>query len=159
MKRLAMLMSLLALGLLLGCDKKDDGNTQAESAQAEAAPEPDYCTVQHILIGFQNSIPGKNITRTKEEASKLAYEIYERAKKGEDFDALVKEYTDDAHPGKYKMANFGVPGDPAQQIYERAKMVKAFGDVGFPLEVGGIGIADHDPVKSPYGWHIIKRLQ
>jgi parvulin-like peptidyl-prolyl isomerase len=38
-------------------------------------------------------------------------------------------------------------------------MVPAFGDVGFALPPGQIGMAEYDPVKSPYGWHIIKRLE
>jgi parvulin-like peptidyl-prolyl isomerase len=38
-------------------------------------------------------------------------------------------------------------------------MVPAFGDAGFPLKVGEIGMADFDPQKSPYGWHIVKRLE
>ena len=25
--------------------------------------------------------------------------------------------------------------------------------------VGGIGMASHDPRKSPYGWHIVKRIK
>jgi hypothetical protein len=31
--------------------------------------------------------------------------------------------------------------------------------VGFAISVGNIGMADHDPQTSPYGWHIIKRLK
>jgi parvulin-like peptidyl-prolyl isomerase len=38
-------------------------------------------------------------------------------------------------------------------------MVPAFGNVGFALKVGEIGIADYDPHTSPFGWHIIKRLK
>ena len=38
-------------------------------------------------------------------------------------------------------------------------MVKAFGDVSFGLEVGGVGLAVYDPATSKYGWHIIKRLE
>ena len=38
-------------------------------------------------------------------------------------------------------------------------MVPAFGEVGFSLAPGEIGIAEYDPVKSPYGWHVIKRLE
>jgi hypothetical protein len=48
---------------------------------------------------------------------------------------------------------------PAQGEYARNKMVAAFGDTGFPLEVGEIGIADADRKKSPYGWHIVKRIE
>jgi hypothetical protein len=60
--------------------------------------EPERVTVQHILIAFKGSIPNENVTRTEDEAKILAKEIFKRAKKGEDFDALVKEYTDDQHP-------------------------------------------------------------
>ena len=121
------------------------------------AAEPDHITIQHVLIGYQGSVPGKNITRTMEEAKKLAHEIYDRAKKGEDFDALVKQYTDDSPPGIYSMSNKGVA--PAQGEYARGGMVPAFGDAGFPLKVGEIGIAEYDKTRSPYGWHIVKRIK
>ncbi len=121
--------------------------------------EPDHVTVQHILISFQGSIPKPSVTRTRSQAEALALEILDRAKKGEDFDALVKEYTDDQYPGIYKMANIGIAPDQIQQEYSRNRMVKAFGDVGFSLPVGGIGLAEFDPETSKYGWHIIKRLE
>jgi parvulin-like peptidyl-prolyl isomerase len=38
-------------------------------------------------------------------------------------------------------------------------MVPAFGDVGFQLDAGQVGMASYDRDKSPYGWHIIKRLK
>jgi parvulin-like peptidyl-prolyl isomerase len=37
--------------------------------------------------------------------------------------------------------------------------VLAFGEVGFRLIPGEIGVATFHPVKSPYGYHIIKRLK
>lgn len=119
--------------------------------------EPEHITIQHVLIGFTGSVPGKNITRTQDDAKKLAEEILARAKKGENFDELVKKYTDDAAPGIYSMANNGVT--PAQGEYPRGRMVPAFGDAGFPLQVGEIGMASYDKTKSPYGWHIVKRLK
>jgi parvulin-like peptidyl-prolyl isomerase len=123
-----------------------------------ARKAPDRVTVQHILIAFRGSIPEAKVTRSLAEARALAFALYERARKGEDFDALVKQHTDDEYPGVYAMSNLGVEPDPARKEYARAKMVKAFGDVGFRLEVGGIGLAEHDPKDSKYGWHIIKRL-
>jgi hypothetical protein len=158
---------LVGLVVFMGCGSKEEAAEQTSDKQASAepgktvakAPEPDFITVQHILIGFQGSVPGKPITRTKEEAKKLADEILKRAKDGEDFDALVKEYTNDSHPGIYKMSNRGVtPTANPPQMFPRERMVPAFGDVGFPLEVGGIGMAEWDQQKSPFGWHIIKRL-
>ncbi len=121
--------------------------------------EPDHVTVQHILIAFQGSIPDSKVTRSKDEAQKLAEEIFDRAKKGEDFDALVKKYTDDQHPGIYKMSNSGIPPDESNQEYSRTRMVKNFGDVSFGLDVEGIGMAIYDPQASKYGWHIIKRIK
>ena len=120
--------------------------------------EPDHITVQHVLISFKGSIPKDTVTRTMEEAEKLANEIFERAKKGEDFDALVKEYTDDSYPGVYKMANFKAEPDLDQGESSRAKMVKEFGDVSFKLAVNEIGMAEFSPERSKYGWHIIKRI-
>jgi parvulin-like peptidyl-prolyl isomerase len=112
------------------------------------------------LISFKgSSIPKETVTRTREEAKKLALEIFERAKKGEDFDGLVKEFTDDQHPGIYKMSNFDVAPQKDQEEYPRNGMVKSFGDVSFKLQVNGVGLAEYDPDNSKYGWHIIKRIQ
>jgi hypothetical protein len=122
----------------------------------EKEKEPDVVVVQHILISFKGKVgKDKGVTRTKKEAEALATELFERAKT-EDFDALVKEYTNDSYPGIYKMTNRGAPrmGDATP----RSGMVRAFGDVAFSLDVGEIGMADYSATSSPYGWHIIKRL-
>jgi len=153
-----------ALVLLGGCGSKEDAGDKTDEAAAgqtaaEQRVEPDFVTVQHILIAFEGTVPGKNVTRTQEEAAELAGELLAKAKSGADFDALVKEYTDDQHPGIYKMANLGVQANPAQGVYPRERMVKSFGDVGFSLEVGEVGMAGFDPAGSKYGWHIIKRVE
>ena len=131
----------------------------AGSATPALNEEPNWVTVQHILISFKGAIPKPSVTRTKDEAKKLAEEVFERAKKGEDFAALVKQYTDDEYPGIYRMSNKGIPPDPTKQEFAREGMVKGFGDVSFSLPVGGIGMAKYDPEKSKYGWHIIKRIE
>ena len=122
------------------------------------ATPPDHIEVQHVLIGFAGKIPGKNVTRTQAEAEKLAAEILERARKGEDFDQLVQKYTDDQWPGIYGMANRGVAKKDASEI-ERDGMVKGFSDVSFSLSPGNVDVATYDPKDSPYGWHINKRLK
>jgi parvulin-like peptidyl-prolyl isomerase len=149
----------VACALLLGCQSKKDG--EAETAQKADAQrvEPDYVRVQHILIGFSGSVPGKTIERSQEEARKLAEDVLARAKKGEDFDALVREYTADSPPGLYWMANNGMSQKPGVQMFMRSRMVKGFGDVGFSLDVGEIGMAEYDANDSPFGWHIIKRVE
>lgn len=130
----------------------------AEPAPAAAAAAPaEHIKLQHILIAFSGKVPGKNITRSQDEARALATEILERAKKGEDFDELVRTYTDDRAPGIYALSNSGVA--PASGEFSRDRMVPAFGNVGFSLAPGEIGMAEYDPSTSPYGWHIIKRLE
>ena len=125
--------------------------------------QPQHITVQHILIGFKDAVgfggsaPPKAAARTEEEAKTLAYQVLDMAKKGQDYDQLVAQYTDDQAPGIYKMSNSGVAPLSADE-YSRDGMVPAFGNVGFTLQVGEIGIADYDPATSPYGWHIIKRV-
>ena len=119
--------------------------------------EPSVITVQHCLIGFTGSVQGKDVRRSKEDAGKLAAELLEKAKSGEDFDAIVKAYTNDSPPGIYTMANSGLR--TRSGTYSRDGMVPAFGDVGFKLEVGEYGMSEHDPIASPFGWHIIKRIK
>ena len=120
---------------------------------------PEHIEVQHVLIGFQGSVPGKTVTRTKAEAEKLAQEVLDRARKGENMDALVQQYTDDQYPGVYDLANDGITPDPAKGEYKRSGMVKGFSDAAFGLSVGNVGISNYDPTLSPFGWHIIKRLK
>lgn len=137
--------------------KKEKSVNATGTMPVKPAVAPAHVTVQHILIGFAGSVPGKGITRTQAQAKELAYQILERARKGENFDELVKKYTDDSPPGIYKMSATGV--NHAQDEFPREQMVPAFGNVGFNISPGNIGIADYDPKASPFGWHIIKRLK
>ena len=144
-------------------DGKPAADPKAAAGTMPVKPKvvPAHIVVQHILIGFKGSVPGKEIERTKEQAKQLAYEILASARKGDNFDELVKKWTDDSPPGIYGMSNLGVPpnkaADPPE--YPRSGMVPAFGNVGFAMMPGNIGIADWDAKDSPYGWHIIKRLK
>lgn len=163
MKKVAFILLLIPLIILGNCKKGEEieETVPAEKpAQEEATmSEPERIEVQHILISFQGAIPDETVTKTQEEAEALAQDLLARAKAGEDFDALVKEFTDDQHPGIYRMSNIGIQPDTANQEYPRERMVKAFGDVGFSLQVGEIGMTSFDPDTSKYGWHIIKRLK
>jgi parvulin-like peptidyl-prolyl isomerase len=154
----------LALALLSACGKQDAAPPPPGSSSAPSGPrpekvangEPAAITVEHVLIAFKES--GTKATRSREEARQLAYEVLNRAKSGEDFTKLRKELSDDSPDGGvYSLVNNGVAKQGSE--YERTGMVPAFGDVGFALNVNEIGLAEHDPQKSPYGWHIIKRIK
>lgn len=119
-------------------------------------PEPERILVAHVLIAFAGASRSQ-ATRSREAAEKLAYELLARARRGDDFNKLMKEFSDDPGEGVYGMANFRV--SPKGNDYERKGMVPAFGDVGFKLPVGTVGMSVYDLQKSPFGWHIIKRLE
>lgn len=108
--------------------------------------------VQHLLVSFAGA--GTGARRSREEAEQLAGELFAQIQSGGDFDALVKEHTDDSHPGIYTMTL----GSPAAGQYSRYGMVPAFGNAGWRLAVGEVGVAGFDSSASPYGWHIVKRV-
>jgi hypothetical protein len=141
--------------------KEEDPVEQLRKDIKEVAARPerkaDTIQVQHLLVAHGGAGIG-GVTRSMADAEKLAAELYAKIQAGEDFDALVKEHTDDSHPGIYGMTMKG-DGDSSKGIYKRSGMVAAFGDVGWRLDVGQVGVAPYDARKSPYGWHIIKRLK
>ncbi len=122
------------------------------------AKEPEHIVVQHILISFKGKVDeSKGVTRDKKAAKELAFELLDRAEAGEDFDAMVLEYSNDRHPGILALANINEP--VLKDERGRKEMVAKFGDIAFRLEVGEVGIATYNSMTSPYGWHIIKRLE
>jgi hypothetical protein len=165
-RALALVTALALVPFAAGCASKGGAKTATttgtatESSMSTASDkEPDHIKVQHILIGFTGSVPGKTITRTVEEAKKLAYSLVDSAKAGVSYDDLVARHTDDAAPGIYGMSNRGAVSAGPPKEYPRDNMVPAFGNVGFKLKVGEIGVADYDTKTSPYGFHVIKRVE
>lgn len=148
----------LVLLLVVACQSEQSEESRNDMSKKSKGPEPDYVTVDHILIGVRNPrMPGAS--RDEKEARELAYKLLDEVRnKDGDWAALKRKYSDDPPPGgPYSMANKGVrPRSPND--YPRTDMVPAFGNVGFQLEVGEIGIADYSPA-SPFGFHLIKRVR
>jgi foldase protein PrsA len=74
-----------------------------------------------------------------------AISILDRIKKGEKFGKLARELSNDTGSAK-RDGNLG--------FFGRGKMVKEFEAAAFNLQVGQIS----EPIKTQYGYHIIKRL-
>ena len=94
-----------------------------------------YVTAKHILVLFEG--------RENEEAAHAeALDIYEKAISGENFENLIKEYNED-------------PGQDAETGYTfvDGDMVPEFYNASIALNEGEIS----EPVKTTYGYHIIKR--
>jgi len=74
-----------------------------------------------------------------------AIAILDRIRQGEKFGKLARDLSIDSGSAK-RDGNLG--------YFSRGKMVKEFETAAFNLEVGKIS----EPVKTQYGYHIIKRL-
>jgi len=115
-------------------------------APTPAAPEQSV-GASHVLIQYKGSMrAGPNITRSKEEAKKLATEVMNKAKKGADFAALAKQYSDE--PGAKDRAG-------ALGKFTKAQMVKPFADAAFAMKPGEISSV----VETDFGFHVIKRTE
>ncbi len=105
---------------------------------AKAYAEDKTASVRHILLLAQGKTDAE-----KAEARKKIEEILAKAKAGEDFAALAKQYSED--PGSKD--NGGLYED-----FGRGAMVKPFEDAAFSVPVGELsGI-----VETTYGFHILK---
>ena len=74
-----------------------------------------------------------------------ALDILERIKKGEKFGKLAKELSIDSGSAKK---------DGSLGYFTKGMMVKPFEEVAFKLHIGEIS----EPVKTEFGYHIIKRF-
>jgi peptidyl-prolyl cis-trans isomerase D len=99
---------------------------------------PEKVEARHILIKVDENADEAVV----ETARKQALEIYEKAAKGQDFSELAKELSQG--PSR---DNGGYVG-----IFDKASMVKPFGDKAFSMKPGEIS----KPIKTMFGWHIIK---
>ena len=115
----------------------------AEIEKAFLEDYKDKLRVQHVLISTmadeQTGAPGKS----DEEALKLAKEVIAKLDKGEEMDTLISDYNED-------------PGMSAGQYYTfgTGEMVEEFEKASRELKVGEY---TKEPVKSDYGYHIIKK--
>lgn len=128
----------------------------ARAAEVEAAEvrereriarQPKEVGARHILVMHEKSREHpESITRTREEALKRAQECLVKVRSGADWNALVKEYSDE--PGSDdRHGDLGTFG--------RGQMVKAFSEAAFELRVGQVS----EVVETPYGFHVIQRTQ
>jgi peptidyl-prolyl cis-trans isomerase D len=136
-KRKAKYIFLESLKLRADVKVSDDELRQYYGQHKNEYTLPERVKAQHILFKTQGKTP-EEIEKIKEKARG----VLERAKKGEDFGALAKQYSEDS-----TASTGGDLGD-----FKRGQMVPEFDKVAFSLGVGAIS----DLVQTQFGFHIIK---
>lgn len=100
--------------------------------------------VSHIMIRFNNMNNQAEINAAKEKIDA----IYEKLQKGENFEELVKQYSEDYTT----KANNG----EMQWFKSTSQLPPDFKAAAFDLK----NIGDYSkPIKTNFGWHIIKKLE
>lgn len=110
--------------------------------QQKAATEGIKVTDKEMQDYYDNLKPDIRASHILVDDEKTAKEVANKLKNGGDFAALAKEYSKD--PSSAQGGDLGFFGS--------GKMVPEFEKAAYALKVGEIS----DPVKSQFGWHIIK---
>ena len=97
------------------------------------------------MIKYPENEDGSELTEEqKAETLAKANEVLEKAKNGEDFDALITEYNEDP----------GMTSNPDGYYFGKGQMVEPFENAAYALADGEIS----GLVETDFGYHIIKRL-
>jgi peptidyl-prolyl cis-trans isomerase D len=99
---------------------------------------PEKVKASHILIKTEEDSTPEAI----ETAKQKAMDVYRKAAGGEDFAELAKQFSEG--PSAATGGDLGT--------FEKGQMVKPFSDKAFSMKQGEIG----EPVKTRFGWHVIK---
>jgi peptidyl-prolyl cis-trans isomerase C len=111
---------------------------EGKAATTDEAMKKVYDDASKQITGEQEVHARHILVETEDEAKQVAEEL----KKGADFAELAKKKSKD--PGASDGGDLG--------FFTKDQMVPEFSTVAFALEPGKIS----DPVKSQFGWHIIK---
>jgi peptidyl-prolyl cis-trans isomerase C len=112
--------------------------TEGKAATTDEAMKKVYEDASKQITGEQEVHARHILVETEDEAKAITEDL----KKGADFAELAKKKSKD--PGAADGGDLG--------LFTKEQMVPEFSTVAFALEPGKIS----DPVKSQFGWHIIK---
>lgn len=138
--RMKVQMDLLIASEMKDGEVKDEDVKKFYDDNPQYFEKPEQARVAHILVMTQGkSDEEKTAAKTKIEG------LLKRAKAGEDFAALAKEFSED--PGSKDKGG--------EYTFPRGQMVPAFETAAFTLKDGEIS----DVVETEYGFHIIKKFE
>lgn len=128
----------LSLEKYLGKDL-DDQKLKAHFEQNKAVYDETEVKASHVLVDTRTLKTDEELAQAKDKINKARAEVVA----GKDFADIAKQYSD--CPSKEKGGDLGF-------FKRKGQMVEPFAAAAFALKVGQVS----DPVKTNFGYHIIK---
>jgi len=108
--------------------------------------KPERVRAAHVLIGTKDQNTGTDLSDDQKAAKKkIAEDVLKKAKAGEDFAKLAKEYSEDP----------GSKDNGGEYTFPRGQMVPEFESAAFSLGTNQVS----DIVTTQFGYHIIKTYE
>ena len=126
MKTLGLLFVISIMGLVFMPDNCYANSKYSSSSDVENPALFKTVRASHILVDTEDQ----------------AWAIKTRVTEGEDFSVLAQKYS--KCPSKEKGGDLG--------FFNRGQMVPEFENAAFSTPIGGVS----DPIKTRFGWHLIK---
>lgn len=121
----------------------ENGASVPSETELRAQFDSEYLKAKHILITNTDDAGSKLTGDALAAKEALIKEIQSKLAAGEDFDSLMKQYSEDP----------GLATAPDGYVFTEGDMVTEFYDGAKALKTGEIS----DIVPSDFGWHIIRR--
>jgi parvulin-like peptidyl-prolyl isomerase len=155
LRALRLATCLLALPLA-ACDgeSKSGAGGPSPTSPPPASPGPEApITVTHILIGFKDRETKQE--RTPEEALAIAKSVMADLAAGRSMEALVRSFTDDRDAKGEPNADD--PSRPGTYRIPGPKLPRAVPEFMKAARETPVGKVAPEPVKTDYGYHVIRR--
>lgn len=110
----------------------------------EQLGQPEQLQVRHVLFFVDEGDKGYPVQHTDAEAKQLAQDVIDQLQQGKDFSQLASEKSEDS----------GTKTEGGLYTFSKGEAVEEFEAAAFALKDGEY---TQSPVKTDYGYHVIKR--
>lgn len=122
----------------------DDEVKKYYEENKEQMAQPEQLEVRHILFFVDEGDKGYPFKHTDAEAKQMAQDVIDQLKQGKDFSQLASEKSEDS----------GTKTDGGLYSFSKGQAVPEFEEAAHALKDGEY---TQSPVKTDYGYHVIKR--
>ncbi|MHC4163124.1 MAG: FG-GAP-like repeat-containing protein [Planctomycetota bacterium] len=126
--------------------------------EAKRRVPPRRLKVKQILVRWSGARGAQGVERDQAEARKLARHLTRLARRGETFQRIVATEPD-AGLEVEVLTVVADAGTRRAGEYSRADLPTALSELVFNLDVGEVGLCEFHEKESPFGWHVVMRVE